>query len=148
MSASWPCGASGQLRSVSASDFDEVLVSGMAEAGNGHFYYIERPEQIPDFLASELGELFRVAARSVRLGVVVSGGARIFNLNDVPLVGALYHLGDLAEGSVTDICFVLEVPAGPPQWLDVQVTLTWQDPDGSEDRSASAEERLAVRAGR
>src|SRR5439155_13018578 len=30
-------------------DFDEVLVSGMAEAGNGHFYYIERPEQIPDF---------------------------------------------------------------------------------------------------
>lgn len=123
-------------------DFDEVLVSGLAEAGNGHFYYIERPEQIPDFLSSELGELLRVAARSVRMGVVVSGGARLHNLNDLPLVGALYHLGDVTEGSVTDICFVLEVPPGPPQWLDVQVKLTWQDPDSAEDRSATAEERL------
>ncbi len=94
-------------------DFDEELTSGMAEAGNGHFYFIETPEQIPDFLSSELGELLRMAARSVKLAVVVSGGARIQNLNDVPLIGALYQLGDLAEGSVTDLCFVLEVPAGP-----------------------------------
>jgi Ca-activated chloride channel family protein len=123
-------------------DFDEVLVSGMAEAGNGHFYYIERPEQIPDFLSSELGELLRIAARNVRLGVVVSGGVRILNLNEAPLVGALYHLGDLADGSVTDLCFILEIPAGPPQWLDVRVALSWQDPDSAEQKSASSEERL------
>jgi Ca-activated chloride channel homolog len=123
-------------------DFDEMLVSGMAEAGNGHFYYIERPEQIPDFLASELGELLRVAARSVKLAVVVSGGATIDNLNDVPLVGTLYNLGDLAEGSVTDLCFVLEVPQGAGAATDVQVTLTWQDVESGEERTSSSETRL------
>lgn len=123
-------------------DFDEMLVSGMAEAGNGHFYYIERPEQIPDFLASELGELLRVAARSVRLAVVVSGGARIHDLNDVPLVGTLYHLGDLTEGSITDLCFVLEVPPSAAASTDVRVKLTWQDPETGEERSHSSDARL------
>jgi Ca-activated chloride channel family protein len=123
-------------------DFDEMLVSGMAEAGNGHFYYIERPEQIPDFLASELGELLRVVARSVRLAVVVSGGATISNLNEVPLIGQLYHLGDLAEGSITDLCFVLEVPPAQAARTDVQVTLTWQEPDTGEERTTSSDTRL------
>jgi Ca-activated chloride channel family protein len=125
-------------------DFDEELTMGMVEAGNGHFYYIERPEQIPDFLSSELGELLSVAARSVRLGVVVEGGAQIRNLNDLPLVGALYHLGDLTEGSVTDICFVLDVPPGAAAALNVQVTLSWQDPETAEERSASSDTRLVA----
>jgi Ca-activated chloride channel family protein len=125
-------------------DFDEVLVSGMAEAGNGHFYYIERPEQIPDFLSSELGELLLVAARSVRLGVVVEGGAQIHNLNDVLLIGALYHLGDLTEGSVTDMCFVLEVPAGAGGEVAVRVTLAWQDPATGDDHSAASNARLLL----
>ena len=123
-------------------DFDEMLVSGMAEAGNGHFYYIERPEQIPDFLASELGELLRVAARSVRLGSSFPAGLLIHNLNEVPLVGQLYHLGDLAEGSVTDLCFVLEVPQEAGASTEVQVTLTWQDVESGEERSASSDTRL------
>jgi Ca-activated chloride channel family protein len=123
-------------------DFDEMLVSGMAEAGNGHFYYIEDPAQIPDFLSSELGELLRVAARSVTLGVVVMGGAQIYNLNDVPLIGMLYQLGDLTEGSVTDLCFVLEVPAGTAAPLEVAVTLGWQDAETGEQRSTSGDVRL------
>jgi Ca-activated chloride channel homolog len=123
-------------------DFDEMLVAGMAEAGNGHFYYIERPEQIPDFLASELGELLRVAARSVRLAVVVTGGATIHNLNELPLIGTLYHLGDLTEGSLTDLCFVLDVPAGAAASTDVRVTITWQDVESGEARTSSSDTRL------
>ena len=43
-------------------DFDERLLRGMADASSGRFYYIERPEQIPDLLTSELGELLEVVA--------------------------------------------------------------------------------------
>jgi Ca-activated chloride channel family protein len=123
-------------------DFDEVLVSGMAEAGNGHFYYIERPEQIPDYLSSELGELLSVAARSATLAVLVSGGAQIHNLNDLPLLGALYQLGDLSENSVVDLCFVLDVAPGTPGPLNLEVTLTWQDPHTSATASASEGARI------
>ena len=37
-------------------DFDERLLQQMADAGAGHFYFIERAVQIPDLFASELGE--------------------------------------------------------------------------------------------
>ncbi|MCU0483065.1 MAG: VWA domain-containing protein [Chloroflexi bacterium] len=45
-------------------DFDEALLQAMAGAGGGHFYYIERPAQIPDLIASELGEALDVGTSS------------------------------------------------------------------------------------
>ena len=48
-------------------DFDERLLQQMADAGAGHFYFIERAEQIPDLLASELGETLEVVASRVTL---------------------------------------------------------------------------------
>ncbi len=56
-------------------DFDEVLMSRLATEGGGHFYYIETPAQIPDFLASELGDTLDVVAPDAR--VVVSAGAGV-----------------------------------------------------------------------
>jgi Ca-activated chloride channel family protein len=123
-------------------DFDEILVSGMAEAGNGHFYYVERPEQIPDYLSSELGELLSLAARSATLGVVVSRAARIHNLNDLPLLGALYQLGDLSEGSTIDLCFALDVAPGTQDPVDIEVILTWLEPTTSASASTSEEARI------
>jgi Ca-activated chloride channel family protein len=117
-------------------DFDEVLVSGMAEAGNGHFYYIERPEQIPDFLSSELGELVTIAARSATLSVA-AGGISVSNLNGLPMLGALYQLGDLSEGAIVDVCFALDLPAHTASPLAIEVTLGWQDPNDSRARSSS-----------
>ena len=37
-------------------DFDERLLDDMADAGAGNFYFIEGAAQIPDFIASEVGE--------------------------------------------------------------------------------------------
>ena len=117
-------------------DFDELLVSGMAEAGNGHFYYIERPEQIPDFLSSELGELLTIAARSATLEVA-TGGVAVSNLNGLPMAGALYQLGDLSEGTVVDVCFALDLPPQAASPLKIEVTFGWQDANNSRARSTS-----------
>ena len=125
-------------------DFDEVLVSGMAEAGNGHFFYVERPEQIPDYLSSELGELLTVAARSTTVVVAVSDGAQVHNLNDLPVFGAFYQLGDLSEGAVVDLHFLLDVPPAATGPLNIQVALAWQDPLTS--AGMSVEERTMLEA--
>ncbi|MFN8566275.1 MAG: VWA domain-containing protein [Kouleothrix sp.] len=45
-------------------DFNEQLLEALAEQG-GHFYYIERPEQIPTVFRRELGELLTVVTRGV-----------------------------------------------------------------------------------
>jgi len=63
-------------------DFDERLMEQMARAGGGNFYYLERAEQIPDFLASELGEALEVVARDASLVVEVDDGVMIHSMDD------------------------------------------------------------------
>ena len=125
-------------------DFDEILVSGMAEAGNGHFYYIERGQQIPDYLAGELGELLTIAAKSVTLALRVSPGVRIQNLNGLPMAGAIYQLGDLSEGAVIDLCFVLEVAPGSPGPVEVVAALAWEEAAEQAARSAQGDVTLSL----
>ncbi len=66
------------------SDFDEELLAGVAADGGGHFYFIEQAAQIPDFFASELGEVLDVVARDVRFEVSAGPGARVALLNPLP----------------------------------------------------------------
>src|SRR5688572_7867122 len=40
-------------------DFDEGLLQSMADAGGGHFYFIQNAAQIQDHIATEVGELLR-----------------------------------------------------------------------------------------
>ncbi len=65
-------------------DFDEVLLSRLATDGGGHFYYIEKAGQIPDFFASELGEALEVTARDVVFEIAGSPGVQVELLNDLP----------------------------------------------------------------
>jgi Ca-activated chloride channel family protein len=61
-------------------DFDETLLSRMAAAGGGQFYYIEQAAQIADVFASELGETLEVVARDVRV-LIAGDGMAIACLN-------------------------------------------------------------------
>ncbi len=63
-------------------DFDERLMEGMARSGGGNFYYLQRPEQIPEFLMSELGEALEVVARGAALTVQVDPGVMVHSLDD------------------------------------------------------------------
>ena len=58
-------------------DFDEELLTSIAADGGGHFYFIEQPAQIPDFFASELGEVLDVVARDVVFEVAAGPGVRV-----------------------------------------------------------------------
>ncbi|HET6578982.1 MAG TPA: VWA domain-containing protein, partial [Gemmatimonadales bacterium] len=41
-------------------DFDERLLRDIARRSGGHFYFLEHPQQIPDYLASEMGETLEI----------------------------------------------------------------------------------------
>jgi len=62
-------------------DFDERLLRGMAETSAGNFYFIEAPEQIPDLLASELGETLEIVARDTVLEAGLAAGLSAEPLN-------------------------------------------------------------------
>ena len=56
----------------------------MADAGGGNFQFIESAVQIPDFVASEVGEALAIAVREAVLVVDAGEGAVVESLNDFP----------------------------------------------------------------
>lgn len=87
-------------------DFDETLLQAMAQAGGGHFYFVERAQQIPDLITSELGEVLEVVARDVTIEVNAADGVMMQPLSAVVLEGSgrsvRLLLGDLVSGQELD----------------------------------------------
>ena len=124
-------------------DFDELLMAGIAEAGSGHFYFIEQARQIPDFLTSELGEILATVARSASVRIAAPQSIRIDCINELPTSHEAFDLGDLAEGSTIDLCFALEIPETFEGPLTLQAPLAWTALDG---RGQTTVEGAAVAA--
>ncbi|MDQ3870322.1 MAG: VWA domain-containing protein [Chloroflexota bacterium] len=96
-------------------DFDDVLLQAMADAGGGHFYYVETAQQIPDYLTSEVGETLEVVARDVALAVNAPG-VLVEPLTPLPCHRAgeatLIPLGELLSEQELDLVLKLKFPYG------------------------------------
>ena len=97
-------------------DFDERLLQSIAEAGGGHFYFIERAVNIPDFITSELGEALGVVARDVAIDVQLAPAFRLDPLSRVATQtrpgGARLAVGDLVSGQQVEVVLELRFPRG------------------------------------
>jgi Ca-activated chloride channel family protein len=112
-------------------DFDEVLMSRLATEGGGHFYYIEQPAQIPDFLASELGDTLDVVARDARLIVAGSAGVVTTCLSgfatDADDNRLTVRLGDLVAGQQVTLILAVRTTGDPSATPAVSLRLTDRD---------------------
>ena len=113
-------------------DFDEELLTSLASSGGGHFYFIEQPQQIPDLLASELGEVLDVVARDVVFEVTAGDAASVVLLNGLPVeqVGdepgrsICVRLGDLVAEQEVTLVLAITCSArveGQKVWVDCLV---------------------------
>ncbi len=97
-------------------DFDENLLRAMADAGGGHFYFIERAVQIPDCLTGELGEALEVVAREALLRVEVPAGVIAEPLNTLRHArtpqGLDIALGDVVSSQLVEVVVKLTFAAG------------------------------------
>jgi Ca-activated chloride channel family protein len=135
-------------------DFDEELLARLATEGGGHFYFIERARQIPDFLTSELGETLEVVARDVTLDLTCGHGVEAVVLNALPVEASegrvRVRLGDLvADQEVTLAVSVTCAPhpAEATVFVDCRVTdrdaALYREPLRVDWRAASAAEHDA-----
>jgi Mg-chelatase subunit ChlD len=101
-------------------DFDETLLSRLATDGGGHFYFIEQPAQIADFLTSELGETLDVVARDVRLIFGGESDVKVRCLSDFVTqqqtatsgeAETHVRLGDLVSGQQVTVLVAVQCPA-------------------------------------
>jgi Ca-activated chloride channel family protein len=95
-------------------DFDERLLQGMAEAADGHFYFIETPEQIPDLLTSELGELLEVTAHEAAINIELPAGTEAAPLTALGATktqsGIRIAVGNLVSGQEVEVVVAFRFP--------------------------------------
>ncbi len=116
-------------------DFNEHLLEALAEQGGGHFYYIERPDQIPEMFRGELGELLTVLAREVFLQIAIPRGVALELLGDLPHERQAdrlrIYLGDLcASERRTLYTRALTPPDAPGTSVVLRGELGYADLDG------------------
>ena len=58
-------------------DYNEVLMTDMAEAGSGNYYFINAPDKMTVLFDNELNGLLNVAAQSAALSIVLPAGIKI-----------------------------------------------------------------------
>jgi Ca-activated chloride channel homolog len=124
-------------------DFDEGLLSAMAEAGGGNFQYVASPNGLRAFFAHELQELFSVAVTSLTVTLILPPGAEAELVSAFPLEthgNALdVAVGDLAAGDEIDLVFTVRGGSGNAgDLLPVGVTACWTDPRADARREFNA----------
>ena len=121
--------------------YNEDLLAGMAQAGNGNFYHVNSPSEIETSFAVELSGLSRTYGTAVSLGIEGLAGVeilRVYNVLERTAKGRL-KLADLVQGAPVEVVIELLVPAiERPQDL-CQFRLAWT--------SSADGERHSIRQG-
>ncbi len=113
-------------------DYNEDLLEAMARSGDGNYYYIESPAQLPDIFQSELKGLMALFGNTVSLGVETVGGAAVVDvLNDfdrIPATGRL-KLPNLIAGMPIPVVVRLNVPPAEGVREVCRFRLAWNAPE-------------------
>jgi len=96
-------------------DFDEVLLTRMADAGGGNAHFAETPDDAPGIFAQEFEGLVRLVAQNVSVEIRPTEEVRFLGvLNDFPVVpvqgGVQLQLGDAYGEERRRVVFALHVP--------------------------------------
>lgn len=117
--------------------FDEILLSGMTEAGGGTFRYISHPRELSAFFAKEISDLLAIAAIDPRLRLTLPDGVRAHLVNAFPAhrdgKTITVDLRDMAAGDEIDLVFEIRTASGDVgSWLRPTFKLSWSDAQTSE----------------
>lgn len=113
-------------------DYNEDLMSAMADAGEGNYYFIESPADLPRIFAQELSGLAGTLGTRVRLRLTPAAGgtARLCNDLEQDPSGA-YVLPNLIAGMSLEFLLALEAP--PAAEAPLRLSLTWETPSGAQE---------------
>jgi Ca-activated chloride channel family protein len=131
-------------------DYNENLLEAMARSGDGNYYFIESPGQLPSLFAAELRGLLATLGRTVSLGLEPGPGVEILDVyNELPRnsYGRLL-LPNLQTGAAPiEVTLRMRVPASFDASRSVcKIRLAWDDPKGGERQKLREKLRLPLLA--
>ncbi len=112
-------------------DYNEDMLEAMARSGDGNFYHIESPQQLPSIFQTELFGLMGTIGHQVSLGIEPQSDVAVvdvFNDLDRNQYGRL-QLPNLIVGMPILIALRLKVPALTESTEFCRFRLAWNDPN-------------------
>lgn len=127
-------------------DYNEDLMESMARSGDGNYYYIQSPDQLPAIFESELRGLMTTVGTRVSLGLTGASEVTVADvLNDFDRTPTGRHqLPNLLMGSPVEAVVRLRVPAMAAEGEVLTVRVAWDDPRQAERQFQLASLRLPV----
>lgn len=95
-------------------NYDETMLTNIAEYGAGNYYFIESPTQIASIFNKEFGQLVRTVAKNPRIKLHLGPGVKIKNVSGYKYFekdgNIEIYPGDLFSGQERNILIRLDVP--------------------------------------
>ncbi|MCP3959908.1 MAG: VWA domain-containing protein [bacterium] len=104
-------------------DFNEFLMSAVADAGTGNYYYLNDVERMAQVFAAEFEATRETVATALAVRIVPGDGVRVIDAAGYPLEqsgdATVFRPGSLFSGQERRIWVTLEVPNGSPGERDL-----------------------------
>lgn len=112
-------------------NYNEDLLEAMANSGDGNYYYIESPEQLPEIFAMEMQGIMALFGRNVRLEIPPHAGVTVADvLNDFDVAPeGTYKLPNLIKGNAFTAIVRLKIPPQTERVDLCHVNLSWDNPE-------------------
>lgn len=132
-------------------DYNETLMTAMAENGGGHYYYIDAPERLPVFFDQELNTLMNAVAQDALITIRLPDGVHITKSYPLPFTqsGNLVYirLQDLFALDTRTCLFDFRIDNKLSAPLSFTATLHYLDVlDGKEKELVNKHPLLPVKA--
>ncbi|MEG4408483.1 macro domain-containing protein [Microcoleus sp. MON2_D5] len=127
-------------------DYNEDLLEAMARSGDGNYYYIQSPEQLPSIFQQELLGLMATVGTNVTLGIEPQAGVElveVLNQLDVTPNGR-FRLPNLVISNPLDVVVRLKVPAMTEEVDLCYFRVSWNDPEQPQEQKIRVSLRLPV----
>lgn len=96
--------------------FDESLMTALADAGTGNFYFVSRADDLGDVFAGEFASARTQLASALRVEIRPEPGVRVLSAAGYPLIRegehVVFHPGSLFAGQERRIWLSFRVPTG------------------------------------
>ncbi|MBI4818070.1 MAG: VWA domain-containing protein [Deltaproteobacteria bacterium] len=116
-------------------DFNEDLMTMVAEAAGGTYYYVKDGASMSEALAHEMRDLESLAARAVEVGLDLAPGVQLVELfgyrSELRGNRIIVPVGDMTSTQKRQVVVRLSTPSRSPGGLDImRVTLSYAPPMG------------------
>ena len=121
------------------SDYNEDLLEAMARSGDGNYYYVESPAQLPALFAAELQGLTATVGTGVTLAVEPAPGVTAEVLNELDTTpDGTYRLPNLVSGMPVNVVVRVTVPGGAGEVPVARFRVEWTPANGDGRQAALA----------